>query len=106
MYVAEIRFREVMAGSQVKEWMDAMVEVFRNILIRGIWELVDRSKGRVIIHCRSVLKNKLNPDGTLSRRKVRLITRGFAQQPGIDYVETFAPVARLGSLRLMMAISV
>ena len=82
------------------------MEEFRNILSRDLWELVDRPKGRLITGCRPVLKNKLNPDGTLNRREVHLVARGFTQRPGIDFVETFAPVARLGSLRLMMAISI
>ena len=52
-----------------------------------------------------MLRNKLNPDGTLCRRKTRLVAQGFSQVPGIDFLSTFAPVARLDSLRVLCAIA-
>jgi len=52
-----------------------------------------------------VLRNKRDAEGQIDRRKARLVTRGFAQRPGIDYHDTFAPVARLESLRLLIALA-
>lgn len=98
VFATEVRLREVMDGPRANEWRDAMVAEFRSIFARDTWELVDRPAGRAVIGCRPVLTYKLKPDGTLSRRKVRLVARGFSQRPGVDFVETFAPVARLGSL--------
>lgn len=52
-----------------------------------------------------VLRNKLNPDGSIQRRKARLVAQGFAQKPGVHFNETFAPVARMGSIRLMISLA-
>lgn len=52
-----------------------------------------------------VLRNKFGVDGSLERRKARIVAREFSQRPGIDFLETFAPVARLSSIRLATAIA-
>ena len=48
---------------------------------------------------------KLNPDGTVARYKARLVARGFSQVEGLDYSETFSPVLRMASFRLLMALA-
>lgn len=52
-----------------------------------------------------VLKNKYHPDGTLERKKARIVARGFSQRPDVYFNETFAPVARLNSIRLLMSLA-
>lgn len=52
-----------------------------------------------------VLRNKYKPDESIERRKARIVARGFAQQPGIHFNQTFAPVARLSSIRLLVALA-
>ena len=52
-----------------------------------------------------MLKVKYNSDGSVERRKARLVAKGYAQQPGIDYKETYAPVARLESIRTLTALA-
>lgn len=64
-----------------------------------------RLADRNVIGTRTVLKNKLKPYGTMERRKSRIVVRGFTQRPGFGYHDTFAPVARLESVRLLMAIA-
>ena len=66
---------------------------------------LDHPDDRVIIGSRFVLRNKFKPDGTLERRKARLVARGFTQRPGIHFNETFAPVDRLSSIRLLVALA-
>src|ERR1044072_9524868 len=53
-----------------------------------------------------VFKVKLNPDGSISKHKARLVVRGFMQRAGLDYSEVFAPVARIETVRLLVAIAV
>ncbi|PNX86396.1 putative LRR receptor-like protein kinase, partial [Trifolium pratense] len=52
-----------------------------------------------------VYKTKLNPDGSIQKHKARLVAKGYSQQPGVDYNETFAPVARLDTIRALIALS-
>lgn len=72
-------------------------------MIRGHWWIV--SKRREVIGSRFVLRNKLNQDGTIERRKARLVARDFSQLPGVDFGETFAPVVRLNSIRIVSALA-
>lgn len=103
---AEVLLQEAVSGSDSNEWMDAMVTEFKNILAQDTWKIVKRPKNRTVISSRLVLNTKIEPNGTMSRRKARLVARGFSQRPGIDFEQTYAPVGRLESLRLMMALAV
>ena len=69
------------------------------------WELVDRPQERKVIGVKWVFKTKLNVDGSINKYKARLVVKGYAQIFGVDYSETFAPVARLDTIRLLLAIS-
>ena len=69
------------------------------------WDIIDRPVRHKPIGCRIVLRNKFNIDGTLECRKARLVAKGYTQRSGIDYFETFAPMAHLSSVRMVMAIA-
>src|SRR2546430_15795644 len=71
---------------------------------RGTWELVPRPPSTSIVTCRWVFSVKHNPDGTVARYKARLVARGFTQTYGIDYSDTFSPVARMSSIRILLSI--
>ncbi|CAM8987034.1 unnamed protein product [Rhodiola kirilowii] len=70
-----------------------------------VWRLVLRLAGRTIIGTKWVFKNKLDDKGQVVRNKARLVVKGYNQQEGINYDETFAPVARLEAIRLLIAYS-
>ena len=72
----------------------------------GTWDLVDLLSRKTSIGCKWVFKIKTRSDGTVDCYKARLVAMGFTQKYGIDYEETFAPVAQLSSVRTFIAISV
>uniref|UniRef100_A0A2N9HB54 Integrase catalytic domain-containing protein n=1 Tax=Fagus sylvatica TaxID=28930 RepID=A0A2N9HB54_FAGSY len=71
----------------------------------GTWDLVDLLAGKFAIGCKWVYKIKTRSDGTVDRYKACLVAKGFTQEYGIDYEETFPPVARLSSVRTLIVVS-
>ena len=70
-----------------------------------MWELVPRLKGVNVIGTKWIFKNKSDEHGTVIRNKSRLVAQDYTQVKGIDFDETFAPVARLESIRILLAIA-
>ncbi|GJV28167.1 retrovirus-related pol polyprotein from transposon TNT 1-94 [Tanacetum coccineum] len=70
-----------------------------------VWELVPLPISQSVIGTKWVFRNKLDENGIVSRNKARLVAQGYNQQEGIDYDETYAPVARLESIRILLAIA-
>ena len=68
-----------------------------------VWELVPRPSNQSVIETRWVFRNKMNENGIIVRNKARLVAQGFNQEEGIDYEETFALVARLEAIRMLLA---
>lgn len=69
------------------------------------WDVVPLPPGKRVVSCKWLYKTKYNPDGTVERLKARLVARGFSQTPGLDFFETFAPVAKMTTIRLLLALS-
>ena len=84
-------------------WVLAMHEELNNFQRNNVWKLVPRPNDYPIIGTRWVFRNKLDEFGVVTRNKARLVAQGFNQEEGIDYDETFAPVARLESIRMLLA---
>ncbi|KAK8942981.1 hypothetical protein KSP39_PZI009605 [Platanthera zijinensis] len=68
-----------------------------------VWELVPRPKDHSIVGTKWVFRNKLDDQGVIVRNKARLVAQGYSQEEGIDYDQTFAPVARLEAIRIFLA---
>ena len=68
-----------------------------------VWKLVPRLKNRSVVGTKWVFRNKPDLDGIITRNKARLVAKGYSQQEGIDYDETYAPVARLEAIRIFLA---
>ncbi|KAJ9539153.1 hypothetical protein OSB04_031886 [Centaurea solstitialis] len=91
--------------SESEQWREAMKAEMQSMYDNQVWELTDLPE-----HCRAVgrkwvFKKKTDMDGNVHTFKARLVAKGFTQTHGIDYDETFSPVAMLKSIRILMAIS-
>lgn len=69
------------------------------------WKLVDLPKGKKLLRCRWVFTVKNKFDGSVERYKERLVTKGYTQSYGIDYQETFAPVVKMNSVRVLISLA-
>lgn len=102
---AEINFQEAMKSPEHLEWRNAIVDEVKSLVKNDTWQITKMPEKRNIVGCRFVLTDKYSPKGILERRKGRLVAQGFSQKPGVDYNGTFAPVAKLDSIRMMLALS-
>lgn len=99
-------YQEAISGKDSIRWKNAMQEEMESLLKNEVWELVPLPKDRKPISCKWIYKIKMNPDQSIERFKARLVVRGFSQKHGIDFAETFAPVAKYTSLRLLFGMAV
>jgi len=81
----------------------AMQEELNQFQRNLVWDLVPKPPQKNIIGTKWVFRNKLNEQGEVTRNKARLIAQAYSQQEGIDYTETFAPVATLEAIRLLLS---
>jgi len=88
-------------GNWTKEMEEELMQIEKN----HTWDLVPRPKNKNAIGTKWVFQNKLNEDGEVVRNKARLVCKGYSQVEGVDFEETFAPVARIEVVRLFIAFS-
>ncbi|WVZ52297.1 hypothetical protein U9M48_003371 [Paspalum notatum var. saurae] len=102
-YVASFVPRDVSHALSDANWVSAMHEELENFERNYVWDLVEPPPNCRPIGTKWVFKNKQGEDGMVVRNKARLVAQGFCQKEGIDYEETFAPVARLEAIRILFA---
>lgn len=98
-------FKEAINGPESKQWKKAVLEEYNALIKKNTWELVDLPPGRKPISVKWVFKRKRDKF-TGIRYKARLVARGFLQEKGVDYLETYAPVVKFVSIRLLLAYAV
>jgi hypothetical protein len=82
-----------------------MDEEYSTLMDNNTWDLVPLPKGRKLVRCRWIYRTKIAADGEINKYKSQLVAKGYSQVHGIDYTETFAPVAKMDSIRLVLAIA-
>ena len=88
------------------KWRQAMDEELRALNDNHTWSLVQLPCGKKAVGSRWVYKLKFHSDGSIERYKARLVARGFTQTYGVDYKETFAPVAKMNTVRVLLSVAV
>ncbi|GJW91398.1 retrovirus-related pol polyprotein from transposon TNT 1-94 [Tanacetum coccineum] len=102
-FISTIKPNNVNEALTDKSWIVVMQEELNQLIANDVWELVPQPRNMTIIETKWVFRNKLDENGVVSRNKARLVAQGYNQQEGIDYDETYAPVARLESIRILLA---
>ncbi|XP_047256207.1 uncharacterized mitochondrial protein AtMg00820-like [Capsicum annuum] len=102
-FLLEIEPKKITEALLDADWIIAMQEEFNQFGKRKVWHLVPHPKDRSVIETKWVYRNKVNEHGTVTRNKERLVVQGYNQEEGIDFNETFAPIARFEAIRLLVA---
>ena len=102
-FLSNIEPKNVHEALAASDWVTAIEEELHQFKRSKVWHLVPSSKDRSIIGIKWVVKNKLDELGTVTWNKVKLVVQGYNQEEGIDYEETFATVARIKAIRILVA---
>src|SRR5665811_779560 len=94
-----------MTSEDSQKWQGAMNVEIQSMYDNQVWNLVDPPEGLKTVRCKWVFKKKIDMDGNVHTYKARLVAKGFKQIHGVDYDETFSPVAMLKSIRIILAIA-
>ncbi|GKE12015.1 retrovirus-related pol polyprotein from transposon TNT 1-94 [Tanacetum coccineum] len=102
-FVSSVEPKSIKEAIKDERLTMAMQEELNQFITNDVWNLVPPPDNQTIIGTKWVFKNKLDENGVVSRYKSRLVAQGYNQQEGIYFDETYAPVARLESIRILLA---
>ncbi|GJU39483.1 retrotransposon protein, putative, ty1-copia subclass [Tanacetum coccineum] len=98
-------YKEAMASPKAAKWKEAMKSEIQSMYDNQVWNLVDTTPGLKMVGCKWIFKKKTDIDGKVHTYKARLVAKGYTQTHRIDYEKTFSPVAKIKSIRIMLAIA-
>ncbi|RVW25308.1 putative mitochondrial protein [Vitis vinifera] len=97
--------KNIQEALEIPEWKEAMMEEIRALEKNRTWEVMTLPTEKKPVGCKWVFTVKYKADDTVKRNKARLVTKGFTQTYNIDYTETFAPVAKLNTIRVLLSLA-
>jgi hypothetical protein len=100
-----LTYTEAMMGPNSEKCLEAMEFELKSMHDNQVWNLDDQIDGVRPVDCKWIFKKKLDMDGNVHIYKARLVAKGFRQIQGVDYEETFSPIAMLKSVRILLAIA-
>ena len=100
-----IPFKRHLSSIDADLWQETKNDEMDSLESNGTWHLVDLPPGCKPIGCKWILKKKLKLDGTIDKYKARLVAKGFRQHENIDFFDTYLPVTRITSIRVLIALA-
>jgi hypothetical protein len=82
-----------------------MMEEYASIMKNDVWEVVPKLESKKVVGSKWIYKVKHATDGSVDKYKAHFVAKGFSQREGVDYEETFAPVARYSSIRIVISLA-
>nr|GEX84369.1 putative polyprotein [Tanacetum cinerariifolium] len=98
-------YREAVTSLEGHQWKEAIKSEIDSILQNHTWELVDVPPDCIPLGYKWIIKKKMKADGTIDKYKARLVNKRFRQREGLDYFDTYLPVTRITSIRMILAIA-
>lgn len=99
-------YEQALNSPQSNEWQEAMDDEIRSLEDRGTWEIVEKTDDYNCVGSKWVYKIKTDPEGNVVKFKARLVAQGFKQIKYTDYCDTYAPVANIETIRLLLAMGI
>ncbi|GJV38094.1 retrovirus-related pol polyprotein from transposon TNT 1-94 [Tanacetum coccineum] len=98
-------YREAVTSSEGQQWREAIKSEIEFILQNHTWKLMDLPPGYKPLDYKWIFKKKMKADGTIDKYKARLVIKGFRQRGGLEFFDTYSPVTRITSIRMILAIA-
>ena len=99
------KFKEVVTSPEAPFWKEAINSEVESILSNHTWKLVDLPPGNKPLQCKWIFKRKMKADGDIDKYKARLVVKGYKQREGLDYFDTYSPITRITSIRMLISIA-
>ena len=95
-----------MSSPEAPYWKETINDEVESIFQNHTWELVDLPQCSKPLGYKWIFKKKMKADGSIDKYKVKLVIKGYKQKEGLDYFDTYSPVTRISSIRMLIAIAV